>query len=71
MASTLSLTHAENPAMAEVIRRDWPALDWVAIGQSAHTVKSMPAYLEKRLGQRMAAARMGICVVLSLTYNPA
>ncbi len=53
-------TEAQNPALMREVIASWPQLDWSAI--KARSRKSKPAlgYLDKRLKQRMAAARAGI-----------
>ena len=59
MAGTIRLT-MDNPDLVAEVKAQWSHLAWASI--EARALKSKPAlgYLDKRLKQRMAAARAGI-----------
>lgn len=60
MAGTIRLTKTENPDLVADVKRDWPQLPWSSIEARAQKAKPALGYLDKRLKQRMAAARAGI-----------
>jgi hypothetical protein len=60
MAGTIRLTKAENPDLARSVMEQWPQFNWVSIEARAQKRKAALGYLNKRLQQRMAAARAGI-----------
>lgn len=59
-AGTIRITAAEDPVMVSAVMDQWPQFNWPAIEVRAKRRKSNYGYLEKRLDQRMAAARAGI-----------
>ncbi len=60
MAGTIRLTKAEDPGLARSVIVQWPQHNWPSIEARAQKPKSALGYLDKRLRQRMAAARAGI-----------
>lgn len=72
MAGTIRLTEAEDPAPARSVMGQWPQYNWPSIEARARKPKSALGYLEKRLTQRMAAARAGIGKIHEQIFdNPA
>lgn len=60
MAGVIRLTKAENPALSRSVMVEWPQFNWPSIEARAQKPKSALGYLNKRLTQRMAAAKAGI-----------
>lgn len=60
MAGAIRLTKEEDPRLARAVMDRWPQIDWRSIEARAQKPKPNLGYLDKRLKQRMAAARMGI-----------
>lgn len=60
MAGVIRLTKAADPALAWSVMDEWPQFNWSSIEARAQKPKSALGYLDKRLTQRMAAARAGI-----------
>lgn len=60
MAGTVRMTISENAAFVAEVKAQWPQLAWRVIETRAQKARSSLGYLEKRLKQRMAAARAGI-----------
>jgi len=60
MAETTRLTRRQNPELVADIKEDWPQLSWPSIEARAKKAKPALGYLDKRLKQRMAAARAAI-----------
>ncbi len=60
MAGVIRLTKAEDPALARSVMDEWPEHNWLSIEARAQKPKSALGYLDKRLKQRMAAARAGL-----------
>lgn len=59
-AAIVRLTEAENPALMREVMANWPQHNWSAIKARSRKTKPALGYLDKRLKQRMAAARAGI-----------
>jgi len=59
-AKVIRLSRSENPAVVEDEMARWPNLNWRSILMRSKKRKPSLGYLEKRLNQRMAAARAGI-----------
>ncbi len=60
MAGVIRLTKAEDPALARSVMDEWPQYNWPSIEARAQKPKSALGYLDKRVTQRMAAAKAGI-----------
>lgn len=59
-ARAVRLTKDQNPAVMSELQAGWPQHNWAAIEARSRKAKPALGYFEKRLQQRMAAARIGI-----------
>lgn len=60
MAGVIRLANAEDPVEVQWIKDEWPQFNWPSIEARAQKPKSALGYLNKRLTQRMAAAKAAI-----------
>tara|TARA_R110002074_G_scaffold150408_1_gene303660 strand:+ start:270 stop:902 length:633 start_codon:yes stop_codon:yes gene_type:complete len=60
MAGVIRLANAEDPVEVQWIKDEWPQFNWPSIEARAQKPKSALGYLNKRLTQRMAAAKVAI-----------
>ncbi len=59
-ASVIRLTRTDAPDDVQLVKDRWPQFNWQSIEARARKSESALGYLDKRLKQRMAAARVGI-----------
>lgn len=60
MGAVVRMTDANDADAFKAVMEKWPQHDWTGVERCAGKRRPALGYLEKRLGQRMAAARAGI-----------